>query len=137
MGDGINGFHNLDRNGSNLVGISNVPAGMLQVMSTFRVNILSYNNFETYNEVNTAKLDFENEVRIQAQFGVSYTKYLKNIIDRIIHTDLEYIRPDEGRISFQYKHTTTDCNTKGDNSRDRQFYTFSNRLTAHIFNCNV
>ena len=110
---------------------------MLQVMSTFTLNILSCNNFEIYNDVNTTKSDFDNEVRVQAQLGVSYTKYLQNIIDSFIHTDLEATRPDEGIICFQCKDTSIDCNTKEDDSKDRHIDTFPNGLTAHILNCNA
>ena len=104
-------------------------------MATFTAKISS--DFGMYNEPNTAKLDFDNEVKVQTQFGVSYTNYLQGIIDSIIQDNPEVIQSDEGVTCSQFKNTTIECDTEEQDSKDRQVDTFPNGLTAHILYCNV
>ena len=70
QGDAVSGFYKLLGNDSKLVAFPNVPTGMLQVVSAFTSNIFSCNNSEYYRDAHTAKLDFDNEIRVSIYRGV-------------------------------------------------------------------
>ena len=113
LDDSISGFY------SNLVAIPNIPAGMLQAMCNLTVSIFPCINDDTCDDRHTAKLDFDNEVRVRARYGVSCSRYLQSIIDSTIHTNHETTQTYDGKDCFHWKGRNVHCNSAGHDSTDR------------------
>ena len=137
LGDDISGFYSLHSNGSNLIHISNVPAGILEVKVTFTANICICDELRSFQEPNSVKLDFDNEVKARTQYGVSYTEYLQSKIDSIVRDDSNVTQSDDWVPGSQVKITTAVCNVEEQDSTDGQIDIFPNGLTAHIPDTNA
>ena len=110
---------------------------MLEVKATFTVNICICDELLSFQEPNSVKLNFDNEVKARTQFGVSYTEYMQSIIDSIVHHDSNVTQSDNWVPGSQVKIATAVCNVEEQESIDGQIDIFPNGLTAHIPDTNA
>ena len=129
-GDNVHGFYTCNTSDGKIGRIFNMPSGMLRVLSHDTCKVMScttvYNCFDT----DTARIDFENEIKTRQKYGISYTDRLHNIIDQLTtdESDIESARS----VDYSDCNIVTEFQVRDEDMTDGHSSSFPNSFTALV-----